>query len=258
MDRTQETARILFDDWNAKTPYRAMSGANAIRSVEEAYLVQSELQKLHAKTRGRIAGRKIALASKAMQQMVGMDRPIAAAMFADDVVMSPATIRAGDFVRLGLEFELAVELNADIPPQATAHSARTAQGFVASVRPAFELIEDRKADYAALDPHTIIADNGWCGGVVLGTPLANWAELDLGDIPSTVSQAGEPDEETNTGAADPLASLAWVLNHFSERGITLSKGEHIITGSAVRTRFPVPGDSFTYTVAGATVQVSVI
>ncbi|MEP1209150.1 MAG: hypothetical protein ABJM29_20705 [Rhizobiaceae bacterium] len=66
------------------------------------------------------------------------------------------------------------------------------------------------------------------------------------------------DEHANTGAADPLGSLAWVLNHFGERGLTLSKGEQIITGSALRTRFPVPGDAFTYHVVGASVQVEIV
>ena len=95
-------------------------------------------------------------------------------------------------------------------------------------------------------------------GVVLGRELVNWRDLDLGNISSVVRQTGQPDEETNTGAADPLGSLAWVLNHFGERGIPLAKGEHIITGSAVRTRFPGPGDSLTYDVAGASVQVSIL
>ncbi len=123
------------------------------------------------------------------------------------------------------------------------------------MRPCFELIEDRNADYSNLDPLTLIADNAWCGGIVLGQEMTNWRELDLNDTPSLVHQSGEADEAANTGAADPLGSLAWVLNHFSDRGITLSKGEQIITGSAVRTRFPASGDSFTYAVAGASVKV---
>ena len=257
MDRIDKIARKLLDNWNSRAPYEALFGAYAIGSVGEAYQVQLALQQLHAENRGQIAGRKIALSSKAMQQMVDIDQPIAGAFFANDVAMSPATITAGDFIHLGLEFELAIELNSDVPPQTLGHTRQTVCDYVAAVRPAFELIEDRNADYANLDPFTLIADNAWCGGVVLGQALVNWMDLDLGNTLSIVCQTGEPVENTNTGAADPLGSLAWVLNHFSGRGITLSKGEHIITGSAVRTRFPVPGDRLSYEVAGASVQVDV-
>ncbi len=257
MNRTEKTALRLFENWNTKKSYETMAGAYEMASIADAYDVQRALQRLHEEKRGAIAGRKIALTSKAIQQMCGLDQPIGGAIFAGDMHFSPATIRMGDFVRLGIEFELALELDADIPPQAGQHDRQSALNHVAGVRPAFELIEDRNADYAHLDAHTLIADNAWCGGVVLGEALDNWRELDLGNIPSCVSQAGEPDEPTNTGEADPLGSLAWLLNHFSARGITLSKGEHVITGSAVRTRFPTPGDRFTYTVAGASVQIDV-
>jgi 2-keto-4-pentenoate hydratase len=258
MNQSLKTAHRLFDNWNTRAPYETMAGALAMETVDEAYAVQAALQQLHAKKRGAIAGRKIALASKTMQQMIGLDQPIAAAFFAGDVHVSPAMIRLNDFVRLGIEFELALELKADVPPQAAEHTGRSARALVAGVRPAFELIEDRNADYSQLDAHTLIADNAWCGGVVLGAPLAGWQDHDLGDIASCVRQPGVPDEHTNTGEADPLGSLAWVLNHFSARGITLEKGEQIITGSAVRTRFPGPGDRLAYDVAGATAQVDVV
>ena len=65
-------------------------------------------------------------------------------------------------------------------------------------------------------------------------------------------------EETNTGAADLLGSLAWVLNHFGELGMTVKAGEHIITGSAVKTRFPKAGDKIRYEIAGASVELEVV
>lgn len=232
-----------------------MSGDLALGSVDDAYDVQLLLQNLHIPSRGKIAGRKIALASKAMQQMIGVDAPIAGAIFEGEIAMSPASIKVDDFVRLGLEFELAIELNSDVASQSQAHTIQSAYDFIAAVRPCFELIEDRNADYANLDPLTLIADKAWCSGIVLGSKLAHWQELDLGNIPSAVNQVGELLEKANTGAADPLGSLAWVLNHFNDRGIMLFKGEQIITGSAVRTRFQAPMDSFIYEVADASVKV---
>jgi len=257
MSRISEISRKLFDDWVARAPYEALSGDLALENADDAYAVQLALQQRFIERRKAIAGRKIALSSKAMQEMCGIDSPVAAAFFTGDVHQSGAKVSLTDFQHLGLEFELALELKADVPPQAEPHSAETVRGLIAGARPAFELIDDKNADYAALDALTLIADNAWCGGVVLGSKIAGWEDLDLGDVSSCVYQQDVEPEDTNTGAADPLGSMAWVLNHFSARGITLSGGEHIITGSAVRTRFPVSGDKFSYKIAGASVEVEI-
>lgn len=256
MDQPQAIAEKLADDWWApRAAYEALSGELAPAGVVEAYAAQAALQAKLAERRGPVAGRKIALSSKAMQQMVGIDQPVAGAFFAHDVHRSPARIALSDFRHMGLEFELAIELARDVAPGEGAFSAGTVLPLIAAVRPAFELIEDKDADYSDLDVLTLIADNAWCGGVVLGDEIAGWRELDLGDIASEVRQSGHEPEAANTGAADPLASLSWVLNHFAGRGETLKQGEHIITGSAVRTRFPEVGDELSYEVAGSTVKI---
>ena len=258
MTHITDISRKLFDDWFALAPYETLTGDLAVRDVDEAYAAQKAILDMFSERRGKIAGRKIALTSKAMQEMCGIDHPIAGAIFARDVLGTGAQVCMNDFRHFGLEFELALELKEDVHPQTEPHSAEFVSGFIAAVRPAFEIIEDKNADYDKLDVLTMIADNAWCGGIVLGSKIEGWEGMDLGNISSCVYQQGAEPERTNTGAADPLGSLAWVLNHFSGRGITLSAGEHIITGSAVRTRFPGAGDKFRYDVAGASVEVEVI
>lgn len=257
MTRIVDISRKLFADWLDRAPYETLSGPLAVRDVDEAYAAQNAIQGLFSDGRGQIAGRKIALTSKAMQEMCAIDHPIAGAIFARDVLQTGAKVPIGEFRHLGLEFELALELKADVHPQSGLHSAENVGDLIAAARPAFEIIEDKHADYTQLDVFTLIADNAWCGGIVLGPKIEGWESMDLGNIPSCVYQQGVAPEQTNTGAADPLGSLAWVLNHFSARGITLTAGEHIITGSAVRTRFPVAGDTFRYDIAGAIVDVAI-
>jgi len=242
MTRVAKIADKLSADWFDRAPYETLAGDLALNNVDEAYEVQGALQEKLAEKRGEIAGRKIALSSKALQEMCGIDRPVAGVFFARDIRRSPAKVALDDFLHLGLEFELALELNGDVHPQDELHTSDSVRDLIAGARPAFELIEDKNADYSKLDVLTLIADNAWCGGIVLGSVIKNWQSLNLNDIPSCVFQAGAKSEQANTGAADPLGSLAWVLNHFSARGMTVSGGEHIITGSALRTRFPVGGD----------------
>ncbi len=259
MDQPTAIAEKLEADWWApRARYEALRGALAPHGLEEAYAAQAVLQARFTARRGQVAGRKIALSSKAMQQMVGIDQPVAGAFFAGDVHTSPASIDLADFRRLGIEFELALELSEPVTSGDGPFTAESVRPLIASVRPAFELIEDKDADYSDLDVLTLVADNAWCGGVVLGEEIAGWRELDLGDIASVVHQDGVEPEAANTGAADPLGSFAWVLNHFSTRGETLQKGEHIITGSAVRTRFPKAGDWLAYEVAGSRVEIALV
>ncbi|MEM7056883.1 MAG: hypothetical protein AAF557_04795 [Pseudomonadota bacterium] len=256
MTKIDTIAEHLAAEWDTRGPYAALTDDLRPADIAEAYDVQAALQALHTAKRGPIAGRKIALASKTMQQMVGLDQPVAGAIFANDLRDSPASLPRDSFRRLGLEYELAFRMNADI--DAAAHTQDSVRALVDQVRPAFELIEDKDADYADLCALTLTADNAWCGGVVLGQPLTDWQEMDLSDTVSVLEQDGHPAEHGNTGAADPWASLAWVLNHFGGCGETIRQGEWIITGSILKTRFPGPGDRFRYTVAGqASVEIAV-
>ncbi|MEO1491877.1 MAG: hypothetical protein AAFV19_06965 [Pseudomonadota bacterium] len=256
MTDDETIARHLLEAWRAKTPHANLSGDLAPDDLDHAYRVQGQLQDLFVVERGPLVGRKIALSSKPMQQMIGIDHPIAGAFFVRDVHQSPARVSGASFGHMGLECELALELGADADAP-EAYTPESAGELVSAARPAFELIEDRGADYAALDVLSLAADNAWCGGVVLGPVLPGFDIAAINDMPAQLSQPGQPDEDAVTGAADPLGSLAWVLNHFRNRGNPVKKGESVITGSVVRTRFPVAGDRFRYEIAGTAVELEI-
>lgn len=256
-ERIELIADKLVADWWSRAPYETLAGDLALHGIEDAYAVQAVVQEKLAVRRGPIAGRKIALSSKAMQDMVGIDSPAFGAFFQKDVHDSMAEIESSSFGRLGVECELALVMDRDIAPSVRVHTPGNVRGLIRSAHPAFELIEDRGADYTSLDAATVIADNAWCGGVVLGDEIVGWRERDLGDLPAVLYQTGHEPEEANTGAADPLGSLAVLLDHFAGRGITVGAGEVVITGSAVRTRFPAPGDHLRYEIAGEAVEMRV-
>lgn len=265
-DRVERIADKVAADWGARAPYATLEGEWAPADLREAYRVQGAVQARlaarHGSVAGAVAGRKIALSSKAMQEMVGIGHPIAGAFFAGDVRRSPAEVALADFRHLGVEFELAFELARDVAPGEGPFDPGSVRGVIAGVRPAFELVDDLGADYAAIDAFSLVAAMAWCGGVVLGEAIPGWEALDVAALPATVHHESggeelEP-ERTSTGASDPLVSLAWVLNHFGTQGQTVRRGEHVITGSAVRTRFPVPGDRLRYEIDGlAAVELTV-
>ena len=48
----------------------------------------------------------------------------------------------------------------------------------------------------------------------------------------------------------PFEGLAWTANHLAAQGRAMKKGEIVITGSALKTRFPAPGDVISYAISG--------
>lgn len=257
--RADDIAAWFETERRARRRHVAPPEALAPADAAEAYAAQDALRAREAARRGPVIGRKIALTSKAMQEMVGFDRPAFGTLHATERRESPAEVRGADFVRLGLEFELALILAADAPPLDRPRTAEELAALVAEVRPAFELIEDRNADYSALSALALIVDGAWCGGVVLGPPLPGGPDLDLDALAGEVRENGEVVERVSTGAADPRGSFAKVLAHFGARGETLRAGEAVITGSAARTRFPAPGTRIAYAVGGlGAVEMTVV
>jgi 2-keto-4-pentenoate hydratase len=130
--------------------------------------------------------------------------------------------------------------------------------------PAFELVEDRASDYARLDAISLVADNCWCGGIVLGQAAGDWRGLDLSATPVRLEYTRDGTAEVeaaDTGAAlgNPLNALAWVANVLAGQGRPLEAGMWVMTGSTLRTRFAEAGDRAVYTVEGlGSVEVDVV
>ena len=247
--RVARMAAHIFEAHRDRWRFERLRGELAPASMAEAYEVQDEVHRLFREAGwGELAGHKIALTSKPIQELCGVDQPAGGAIFARTVHPSPATIRLAEFMHLGLEFELGVRLGRDLPATDAPYTRDAVAGHVAACMPAFELIEDRGADYGDLDAASILTDKCWCGGVVLGPEVASWRDLDLTSAPVVLLWNGEVVDQGVTGAAmgHPFEGLAWLANLLAARGRGMKAGEIVITGSALRTRFPEAGDEVTY------------
>jgi len=256
MDQTEieRVARKIFTASHSRARFERLHGADAPESMDTAYRIQDEVHRLW-ETEGQagpLGGHKIALTSRAVQELCGVDQPAYGAIFARTIRPSPATLTAADFVHLGLEFELAVEIGRDALAAGAPYDRETIAPFVATCMPAFELIEDRGADYSDLDAESILTDRCWCGGVVLGTPVADWQDIDLALAPVSLTWNGETIDQGVAGDSmdHPFEGLAWTANHLAAQGRALKKGDIVITGSALKTRFPAPGDTISYAITG--------
>src|SRR5438477_6847785 len=180
--RIERAAEWLANAHAARKRFAPLPATLAPRSAEEAYAIQAEFVGMRARQRGRVAGYKIALTTPAMRKMMGMSDSIAGAMLEKSLRRGPpARVRGADYVHLLVEFELAFEMAEDLPAIGAPYTRERIAKAVGAAMPAFELADDRNADYAKLKDHPLmlIADNAWNEGAVLGAPVREWRDIDL-------------------------------------------------------------------------------
>jgi 2-keto-4-pentenoate hydratase len=252
--RFEQAAKVLFEAHEQREPFRPLPPELAPHSAEAAYAIQDAFVALRAQRRGAIAGYKIALSSAEMRRFVGVEQPQAGMIFESTMYRTPAAVRAADFLRLIVEFEIAVQMAEDLPAADAPFSFERVAQAVGSVMPALELADDRNADYAELAKHPLelIADNSWNEGVVLGYPLAEWRALDLAAARGRASINGKPVGEGVGGDAmgHPFNAVAWIANHLAAHSRGLLRGDVVITGSIVTTKTVKPGDLVQFSVEG--------
>ena len=118
VDRAK-VARIaarIFDAHRRRERFQRLRGELAPASLDEAYIVQDAVHRLFREAGwGELGGHKIALTSKAVQELCGVDQPAGGGIFARTIQRSPAALRISDSMHLGLEFELGVRLGREMP-----------------------------------------------------------------------------------------------------------------------------------------------
>ena len=119
-----DSALAVVADWivnehKAGNRYRPLPAEFAIESMADAYRIQAKLADTWSMTRGAMAGYKIALTSKPIQELCGINAPIAGRIYADTIHHGPAVISLQDFGRRSFK-----DLDVVGMTDAEAHAAR--------------------------------------------------------------------------------------------------------------------------------------
>lgn len=243
----QSNARRMWDARVARQPYANLPDSAAPLSLDEAYEAQEAYWRLAEPVYGPVAGVKVATTTRVMQQLMGIAHPCGGAIFAKTIHPSPARIAKDTFVNMRVESEIALKLARDMPADRAPWTAESAAECVAGAMPAFELIEDRNAVYTETRATSMIVDNCWNGGVVLG-PMKKVAPVEIIGVKGRQMVNGKPSGEGN--AENPYATLAWLANLMATRNHGLKSGMVVITGSVVPTFSVSPGDRAVFAVDG--------
>lgn len=240
-------ARFIADAHATRQAYENLTGPLEPPTIADAYAVQDELRKLWEPLYGPVAGLKIAVTTKVMQELMGIDHPCGGMIYARNIHTAPHLLAMGRYMHVVLEFELAVRVGRTLAKKATPWSREEVRVEVVEVMPAYELIEDRNAIYKETRPTTLIADNAWNAGIVLGKPVKVPASLELNGLAGRLTTpAGKREGRTD----DPMSALAWCANLAADRGRPLEAGQVVITGSVIPTLPIAPGETFTFELEG--------
>lgn len=245
-----KAAGLLADAHARKLRFVPFAQAHGVKDLAAAYAVQDALVARWCRAGARPVGYKVGLTSPRMQAMCGIDQPIGGVVLSGRVFQSGDSISLSRFVHAGLEFEVGMRLGRDLPAGARPFTRDDVARAVEAVCPAFEVIEDRGADYRKLDVLELVAENSWNGGIVLGAFQSKWPDLEA--IEGVVELNGQRIDQGHGRdvLGHPFEPLAWLANHLAGRGGMLRRGDVVLTGSMALTRFPAAGDRFRFTLAG--------
>ena len=205
-------------------------------TLDDAYAIQEAARPLiAARGRGRPVGWKIGSTSPPMQAALGIPFPCAGTLYANTVHRAETTMVLADYSKPGLECEIAVRLGADIPAHAGGHAIASVLPAVAAAMVSIELVEWRFVDFKAAGVPSLVADDFFSCGCVLGPECPPSVLAGDADIPGRFTLDGAVASSANARdiLGHPLNSLAWLADHAANRGTPIRAGEIVTLGSIV-------------------------
>lgn len=238
----KDMAKALYDARATLKPIPAFTESRPELGLMDGYAIQTELVSMLVADGEDIVGYKLGLTSKAMQDLVGVDRPDFGPVFGSTVYNDGAIIDVTTFIAPRMEAEIGIVLAEDLPGGncTPADAERAAAGAVA----ALEIVDSRIEGWKIKLADTVgdLASNG---AIALSSRVIP-IDFDLRLLGMVFTKNGQH-IATGAGAAalgNPLAAVAWLANTLAPMGITLQAGHVIMTG-ALHAMVPVePGDVF--------------
>ena len=241
-DKILASAELIWNLWRSGGRVPSLPPELRPATRGEGYAIQAQLQTHSA---GSLCGWKIAATSKAGQQHIGVDGPLAGRLFAEGIGHDGGELAFGaNYMRVA-EPEFAFRMAHDLTPRKTSYKAEEVLAAGGTLHPAIEVPDSRFDDFAKVGAAQLIADNACAHQFVLGpATTADWRRIDLSDHTATAEITGKLVHEGigSNVLGDPRTALTWLVNQLSGQGLTLKAGEIVTTGTCA-TPLPIaPGD----------------
>lgn len=245
----QFAATTLWRNWQQSARIHELPGHARPADRAEAYAIQARLADLSGQS---VAGWKIAATSRAGQEHIHVDGPLAGRLLKERIILEngenaengAAISLRGNVMRVA-EAEFAFRFRRDLERRKQSYGLDEVLNAVESLHAAIEVPDSRYEDYTIVGAPQLIADDACACWFILGPPTeANWREVDLAQHQVAGYRNGELISR-GIGAnvlGDPLLALTWIANELSQFGAGLLAGQVVTTGTCI-TPIPVtPGD----------------
>lgn len=220
-----------------------LMGRDPSLTIDDAYAISLGALERRKADGEKVVGKKIGATSKAVQDMLGVHQPDFGFLTDRMRIEGDIDIAATGLIQPRAEAEIAFILKSDLNgPGVTAGDVLAA---TESIAPCFEIVDSRIDDWKIGIVDTV-ADNASCGVFVLGDARADPRDFDLPALHVTVTKNGAPLSEGYGSAVQgsPLQAVAWLANTLGAHGVTLNRGDVILSGSLVPLAPAARGDIF--------------
>lgn len=228
-DRIKKFADALFKAQQDRIPIPPLTQVDPALSVSDAYAIQLENVKRELSFGQIVSGKKIGLTSEGIQKQLGVNEPDYGHLFESMEYL--VEVPFDRLLQPKIEAEVAFILKEDLDGgKVTPEDVLRATEYVVC---AFEIVDSRVGDWKIKLPDTV-ADNASSGCYVLGKKKVLINQVDLSAVKMEMYKNGEELVGKGTGAAvlgNPTHSVAWLANCLWNYGVSLKKGEVILSGA---------------------------
>jgi len=234
---THAAAALLWQHWRQSTRLDELPAHCRPGSRAEAYAIQAEVAKLSGQS---VVGWKVAATSKAGQEHIHVDGPMAGCLLSARAVAAGAGVSlAGNNMKVA-EVEFAFRMGESLAKRGAAYSVAEVLAAVATLHPAIEVPDSRYEDFTRVGAAQLIADVACACWFAIGPATrTDWRAVDLAQHGAAAYRNGALAGQ-GSGAkvlGDPKIALAWIANELCTYGEGLRAGDVVITGTCLT---PVP------------------
>ena len=242
--RKLKAAKLLSEQRKHLIPIGPLSPDLRPNDESEGYLLQEYVNRLLNHPLGPVVGHKIGCTTSVMQRFLGIPTPCAGEIFSRTVLNGHGHVPRDGFNRVGIECEIVVSISETITLDSYLEVSFSSLNVIDTVMVGMEIVDDRYDDYASLGVPTLIADNFFDSGCVLGDAVHNWRQLDLNNLVGKTRVNGAV-VGMGTGSlimGSPIKALDWFIKSRLSRGLSIPKGQFVMLGSVVETKWLEAGD----------------
>ncbi len=231
-----KAAQDLYVAERSRIQINAISETHPEMTMDDAYAIQNAWTKLKEGDGDKVIGYKIGLTSRVMQRAMNIDTPDYGVLLKSMEFEDGSEIPASHFTDPKVEVELAFVLKDKLYGENI--SLMDVLNATDYVIPALELISARSY---RVHPDTgyvrnvmdTISDNAANAGIIMGGRPIKPDEVDLRWC-GAILYRNAIIEETGLAAAvlnHPANGISWIAKRFAPHGISLEKGQVLLSGS---------------------------